>query len=84
MDQQPKPSETIAVPLDAALVEEVDVLVRQHRYADRREAIESAVAAGLARLRRTRLADACAQLDPAEERRVAEEGLAADLADWPE
>ena len=32
---------------------------------------------------RTRLAEACARLDPAEERALAEEGLAADLASWP-
>jgi hypothetical protein len=35
-------------------------------------------------LRRARFNDECAKLDPAEERALAEEGLAADLADWPE
>jgi len=37
-----------------------------------------------AALRRARFDDECAKLDPAEERALAEEGLAADLADWPE
>ena len=34
-------------------------------------------------LSRQRLAKACDQLDPAEERALAEEGLAADTAAWP-
>jgi len=37
-----------------------------------------------AALRRARFDEECAKLDPAEERALAEEGLAADLADWPE
>ncbi|HEX8211009.1 MAG TPA: hypothetical protein VF584_12625 [Longimicrobium sp.] len=37
-----------------------------------------------AALRRARFDDECAKLDPTEERALAEEGLAADLADWPE
>ena len=78
------PKTKIAVTLDAALVEEIDALVRQQRYPNRSQAIESAVAAQLARLRRTRLAEACALLDTAEERSLAEEGLGRDLADWPE
>jgi hypothetical protein len=35
-------------------------------------------------LRRARFHEECAKLDPAEERALAEEGLAADVADWPE
>lgn len=78
------PKTKIAVTMDAALVEEIDALVREHRFPNRSQAIETAVAAQLSRLRRTRLAEACAQLDPAEERSLAEEGLGSDLADWPE
>lgn len=37
-----------------------------------------------AALRRARFDEECAKLDPAEERALAEEGLAVDLADWPE
>jgi hypothetical protein len=33
--------------------------------------------------RLTRLANACAKLDPAEERSMAEEGLGFDVASWP-
>ncbi|HEX8361925.1 MAG TPA: ribbon-helix-helix domain-containing protein [Longimicrobium sp.] len=78
------PKTKIAVSLDSVLVDEVDTLVRQHRFPSRSQAIEAALADQLARLRRTRLAEACAQLDVAEERALAEEGLGSDLADWPE
>jgi hypothetical protein len=37
-----------------------------------------------AALRHARFDDECAKLDPAGERALAEEGLAADLAHWPE
>ncbi|HEU4632181.1 MAG TPA: ribbon-helix-helix domain-containing protein [Gemmatimonadaceae bacterium] len=78
------PKTKIAVTLDTALLDELDALVRQARFPNRSQAIEAAVAQQLDRIRRTRLAEACRQLDPAEERALAEEGLAADLADWPE
>jgi len=52
-------------------------------HAQPEPAIEAAIAEQLLRFRRTRLADACARLDPAEERALAEEGFSADVA-WPE
>lgn len=67
----------IAVTLDSTLVDEVDSLVRDARFPNRSQAIESAVAEQLRRLRRTRLAEACSRLDPVEERALAEEGLSA-------
>ncbi|HEX9939658.1 MAG TPA: ribbon-helix-helix domain-containing protein [Longimicrobium sp.] len=69
--------------LEAALLSEVDALVRARKFSNRSQAIEAAVAEQLARFRRTRLADACARLDPAEERALAEEGIGADAAAWP-
>jgi hypothetical protein len=36
------------------------------------------------RIRRVRLAELAARLDPAEERSIAEEGLEADVTSWPE
>jgi len=78
------PKTKVAVTIDASLLSEVDALVRQNRYASRSQAIEAAVHEQLARLKRTRLADACSRLDPMEERSLAEEGLAVDAADWPE
>lgn len=78
------PKAKIAVTLESGLLDEVDALVQQRRFANRSQAIESAVSEQLARMKRTRLAEQCALLDPDEERALAEEGLAADFADWPE
>ena len=78
------PKTKVAITLETALVDQVDALVRQHRFANRSQAIEAAVTEQLLRFRRTRLAEACAKLDPAEERALAEEGLESDLAVWPE
>jgi metal-responsive CopG/Arc/MetJ family transcriptional regulator len=78
------PKAKIAVTLESGLLEQVDALVQQRRFANRSQAIESAVSDQVARLQRTRLAEQCALLDPEEERALAEEGLAADLVDWPE
>ncbi len=78
------PKTKIAVTLDTILLDELDALVHAARYPNRSQAIEAAVAAQLQRVRRTRLAEACARLDPAEERALAEEGTTADLAAWPE
>jgi Arc/MetJ-type ribon-helix-helix transcriptional regulator len=73
----------VAVTLDAGLLDQVDTLVRERRFPNRSQAIESALAEKLERLNRTRLARECAKLDPAEERRFAEEGLAEDVKSWP-
>jgi metal-responsive CopG/Arc/MetJ family transcriptional regulator len=73
----------IAVTLEAGLLDQVDTLVRERRFPNRSQAIERALAEKLERLRRTRLARECARLDPAEERRLADEGLAEDVESWP-
>jgi metal-responsive CopG/Arc/MetJ family transcriptional regulator len=78
------PKMKVAVTLEASLLHQVDALVHQHRFGNRSQAIEAAVAEQLARLKRTRLAEACSQIDPAEERALAEEGLGSDLSAWPE
>jgi Arc/MetJ-type ribon-helix-helix transcriptional regulator len=74
----------VAVTLDSDLLAEVDTLVQEDRYANRSQAIEAAVREQLIRVKRTRLADACAQLDPEAERALAEEGMGSDTDSWPE
>ena len=74
----------VAVTLDTETLRRVDRLVRDTRYPNRSQAIEAAVAAQLERIEGRRLADECAKLDPAVERGMAEEGLNADVAEWPE
>jgi metal-responsive CopG/Arc/MetJ family transcriptional regulator len=78
------PKLKVAVTLEANLLHQVDALVAQHRFVNRSQAIEAAVTEQLARLKRTRLAEACSRMDPAEERALAEEGLGGDLSAWPE
>jgi Arc/MetJ-type ribon-helix-helix transcriptional regulator len=65
------------------LLDRVGHLVARQRFRNRSQAIETALADKLARLARTRLAEACAKLDPAEERQLADEGLAASGESWP-
>jgi Arc/MetJ-type ribon-helix-helix transcriptional regulator len=78
------PKTKVALTLDAALVEQVDTLVANRRFRNRSQAVEAALADKLQRLARTRLARESAKLNPREEKRLADEGLAHDLATWPE
>jgi Arc/MetJ-type ribon-helix-helix transcriptional regulator len=74
----------VALTIDADLLDRVDDLVARQRFRNRSQAIETALAEKLSRLARTRLAEECGKLDPAEERQLAEEGLAAAGEPWPE
>lgn len=78
------PKTKVALTIDADLLDRVDHLVARHRFRNRSQAIEAALAEKLARLARTRLAEECAKLDPIEERQLADEGLAASGESWPE
>ena len=78
------PKTKVALTLDAGLLDRVDDLVARQRFRNRSQAIEAALAEKLARLARTRLAEECAKLDPAEEQQLADEGLAAADDTWPE
>lgn len=74
----------IAITIDADTLEDIDRLVAERRYPNRSQAIQEALDDKLSRLARTRLAEECARLDPAAEQAFADEGLAADAAEWPE
>lgn len=78
------PKAKVAVTLDTDMLQRVDQLVRDALYPNRSQAIEAAVAEQLDRIERRRLVEECAKLDPATERAMAEEGLGADGAGWPE
>ena len=78
------PKTKVALTLDADLLVRLDDLVARHRFRNRSQAIETALAEKLTRLARTRLAEECAKLDPTEERQLADEGLAATGDLWPE
>lgn len=74
----------VAVTLESALLVRIDRLVREARFPNRSQAIEVALEEKLERLDRTRLARECAKLDPHQERALADEGLAIDVAAWPD
>ena len=78
------PKTKVALTLDADLVEQVDALVANRRFRNRSQAVEAALADKLQRLAQTRLARESAKLNPREEKRLADEGLADDLTAWPE
>jgi metal-responsive CopG/Arc/MetJ family transcriptional regulator len=78
------PKTKVALTIDAELVDRVDELVAKRRFRSRSQAIESALADKLQRLARTRLARKSANLNPREEKRLADEALVDDFATWPE
>lgn len=78
------PRAKIAITLEESLLERIDALVDDRTYPNRSRAIEQAVVEKLDRDVRGRLARECAKLDPAEERALADAGLAKDFSEWPE
>jgi Arc/MetJ-type ribon-helix-helix transcriptional regulator len=74
----------IAITVDEITLGRVDRLVRSGIYPSRSRAIQEAVEEKLQRLDKTRLARECAKLDPDAEKAMADEGLARDIAQWPE
>lgn len=78
------PKTKVALTLDADLIDQVDNLVAQQKFRNRSQAVEAALSDKLRRLARTRLAREAAKLNPAEEKRLADEGLDDALDAWPE
>jgi Arc/MetJ-type ribon-helix-helix transcriptional regulator len=84
MNRHTVPKTKVALTIDSDLLVRVDHLVARQRFRNRSQAVEAALAEKLARLARTRLAEEAAKLDPAEEQRLADEGLVALDDSWPE
>ena len=78
------PKTKVALTLDADLLDQVDELVARQKFRNRSQAVEAALADKLRRLARTRLARETAKLNPAHEKRLADEGLDDTLDAWPE
>jgi metal-responsive CopG/Arc/MetJ family transcriptional regulator len=74
----------IAITLDEEFILELDDLVKAHLFENRSQAIQQAVEEKLMRLKRTRLATECNNLDRTFEKALADEGLNEDLNQWPE
>jgi Arc/MetJ-type ribon-helix-helix transcriptional regulator len=75
-------SAKIAISLDPEALKEVDQMVRGGVFPSRSKLIQDAVVEKLNRLRRVRLAEECAKLQPSSERAAAEERFASE-AEWP-
>lgn len=78
------PAAKVAITIDEQLLKRIDRLVAQRKFPNRSQAIQEAIRDKLDRLERGRLARECAKLNKSAEQRMADEGLAEDLAEWPE
>ena len=78
------PKTKIAITLERSVLDELDDLVANRSFSNRSQAIEAAVLEKLDRLRKTSLLAELDKIDPAEEKRLAEMGMASELAAWPE
>ncbi len=74
----------ITISIDEHLLNRVDRLVQSQVFLNRSQAIQAAVQEKIGRLDKTRLAQECAKLDPVFEQLLADEGLADEVAEWPE
>ena len=73
----------VAISIEEGVLARVDALVRRKVFSNRSRAIQESVLEKLERLERNRLAEECAKLDPAFEKAMADEGLSAELNEWP-
>lgn len=74
----------IAITIEQELLTRLDQLVKEQRLPSRSRAVQEALRDKLDRLDRSRLARESSKLDPAQEQRLADEGLAEDAEQWPE
>ncbi len=76
--------EKLAITLDKEFLGELDRLIEEHVFQNRSQAIQEAVYEKLLRIKRSRLSQECAKLDPTFEKAMAEEGLDEDAGKWPQ
>jgi Arc/MetJ-type ribon-helix-helix transcriptional regulator len=74
----------VAITLEQETLRRVDSLVAQRVFPNRSQAIQTALREKIDRVQGSRLAAECAKLDPKFEQALADEGLSADAAAWPE
>jgi Arc/MetJ-type ribon-helix-helix transcriptional regulator len=74
----------VAITLEQETLRQVDGLVSRKVFQNRSRAIQIALHEKIERVEGSRLAAECAKLDPKFEQSLAEEGLGADAAEWPE
>ena len=77
------PTSKVAISIEKTTLDQLDRLVHDNVFPSRSRAIQEAVEEKLSRLKRTRLAEECAKLDPEAEQAMAEETLFEELSQWP-
>lgn len=78
------PSTKIAISIDSELLKLIDEIVKKELFPSRSKAIQVAVREKLDRLNKSRLAIECSKLDPDFEQALADEGISAEIDEWPE
>jgi Arc/MetJ-type ribon-helix-helix transcriptional regulator len=78
------PAAKVAITIEEQLLKRIDRLVAQKKFPNRSRAIQEAVRDKLDRIESGRLARECAKLNRSTEPKMADEGLAEDLEEWPE
>lgn len=74
----------VTVSIESDVLKQLDRLVKDRVFSNRSQAVHTAVKEKIARLNKTRLAEACEMLNPVEEQAFAEIGASLNLAEWPE
>ena len=74
----------IAITIEKNLLLQVDRLVAERRFPNRSRVFQEAVREKLARMQGSRLAREAAKLNPQFEQKLADEGLAFEVKEWPE
>lgn len=78
------PAAKVAITIEEQLLRRIDRLVALRKFPNRSRAIQEAVRDKLDRLERGRLARECPKVSKHAEQRMADEGLAVDLEEWPD
>jgi metal-responsive CopG/Arc/MetJ family transcriptional regulator len=74
----------VTISIDRDLLKRVDRLVEGQVFDSRSAAIQAAVEEKIIRIDKSRLARECAKLDKGFEQSLADEGLVAEIGEWPE
>jgi Arc/MetJ-type ribon-helix-helix transcriptional regulator len=81
---RPMAQSKVAITIEERLLRRLDRAVAERKFANRSRAIQEAVQEKLDRLDRSRLARESSKLDRSFEQKLADEGLAGDVTEWPE
>ncbi|MEA1927370.1 MAG: ribbon-helix-helix domain-containing protein [Candidatus Auribacterota bacterium] len=73
----------VAISIEKNILSQLDRLVSSQVFPNRSKAIQEAVKEKLSRINRSRLARECSKLNQNFEQALAEEGLSAEVTEWP-